>query len=150
MRVSRFAVAIALVTLFAGSARAQFTAVVAAPPTSKAKVAAAQQQQQVAARQDSVARVTLTNMKAWVDSAAGSVGTVAPMTRTDTAIVAATTQAPAAATTHTTAVAKGDVADSTFRQGGRAPNTASPLPMLALLGASSLIAGLALLRRRRA
>ncbi len=153
MRVFRFATALALVTLSAGSLRAQFTAVIGAPKTSAPAVAAAQQKQE-AARQDSVAKVTLTNMKAWVDSAAGTAGTVTPMTAADTAIVAAakTSAAPAAAATahmHT-AVAKGDVVDSTFRNGGRAPNTASPLPLLALLGAASLAAGMALLRRRSA
>ena len=78
-----------------------------------------------AARRDSLARAQVANMKAWVDSAAGDVVT----TRTDGSM---TSEAPA----------------QEFRNGSRAPETASPLPMLALLGAGAMSAGW-LLRRAR-
>jgi hypothetical protein len=84
-------------------------------------------QQKVAA--DSITHAQITNMQTWVDSAAG----VAPrsMTGADTLAGAAGTVASADTTT--------------FVNGTRAPETASDLPLLALMGAMALLLGTVLL-----
>jgi hypothetical protein len=113
------------------SASAQFTTFI--PPQSKVKdsVKAAVVAEQ-RARSDSMTAASVTNMRTWVDSAAG---VVAPTTAADSL---------------TRAVAE----STTFRNGSPAPMTASSLPLLLLLGVSSLSAGALLLvrptRRHRA
>lgn len=105
-------------------ASAQFTTFI--PPRNvvadsvKAAVVAAQKTQT-----DSVSHVQLTNMKTWVDSAAGIVP--APATSVAADSVA---QRMAAADT------------STFRNGMRAPATASDLPLLLVVGLAMLLLGL--------
>ncbi|HKW12457.1 MAG TPA: hypothetical protein VJO33_18865 [Gemmatimonadaceae bacterium] len=93
-------------------------------------------------------RMTLTDMKAWVDSAAGN--TKALVTASDTAdtavaiinpppplppIVSAPTPAPAQTTT--------------FSNGAIAPNTASALPTILTIGLAAFAVGLMLFRSRR-
>jgi hypothetical protein len=110
-------------------AAAQFTTFI--PPQNKVadsvkQVAAVQQKAQA----DSVASMQLTNMKTWVDSAAG----VAP--------------APTTAADSLAMARSGTSADSaTFRNGARAPETASSLPLLLLAGTLALIFGAVLLGR---
>jgi LPXTG-motif cell wall-anchored protein len=119
---------------------AQFTTFVAPPRKaavdSPATVVAAK------ARADSVARMSLTDMKTWVDSAAGTSTQVA--SATDTTMAAANAAAPAvqapAATAHET---------TTFSNGAIAPNTASALPAYLATGLALFSVGLFLLRRRR-
>lgn len=101
-------------------ASAQFTTFI--PPKNhvadsvKAAVVAEQK-----AQTDSVAHAQLTNMKTWVDSAAGIVP--APQTAADS-------------------LAQGIPADSgVMREGMRAPATASSLPLMLVLGLSLLLAG---------
>ena len=131
----RFLFAFALIAGSSSAASAQFTTFI--PPQTKAadsaKTAVATQQR---VRTDSIQRVQLTNMKTWVDSAAG---VVAPpvATKADslmgsppdslTKSQAATDSAP------------------TLKSGARAPATASDLPLLALLGAMGLGIGTVLL-----
>jgi hypothetical protein len=93
------------------------------------------------ARADSVARMRLTDMKAWVDSAAGVSSTqVASANDTTTAnAVAATSAVPTTPDRTTT---------TTFSNGAIAPNTASPLPAYLLAGLASLIVGMLLFRLR--
>ena len=110
-------------------ASAQFTTFI--PPRNtvadsvKAVVVA---QQKVEA--DSVAHAQLTNMKTWVDSAAGL--TPIPVTAADSLAQGVTTS-PAA--------------PAEFPNGMRAPSTASSLPLMLLAGLALLVAGLALMRR---
>lgn len=117
-------VALALIAGLPGIARAQFTTFI--PPQNKVAdsikaVVVAEQKAQT----DSTVHAQLTNMKTWVDSAAGLVPEPQPFA-TDTLAVA----------TRTT------VADtSIFRNGARAPATASPLPLLVLVGLLMLLAG---------
>lgn len=114
------------------TAAAQFTTFI--PPqvrvadSVKAVVAAAQK-----AQTDSAVSLQLTNMKTWVDSAAGI--STPPVTAADSATVGLTS-ASAAETT-------------TFANGSRAPETASDLPTLALIGAVLLVLGTILLSERR-
>jgi len=122
---------------------AQFTTFVAPPRKAAADSAKPSVVAVAKARADSVSRMSLTDMKAWVDSAAGTTkpalsATDTAMTRADTLV--ATTSTPSA-TAHTT---------STFSNGAIAPNTATSLPTLLVAGLLSLTAGLLLLRRRRA
>jgi hypothetical protein len=121
---------LALIAGLPGIAGAQFTTFIPPQPkvvdSVKAVVAAA-----TVARTDSVVNMQLTNMKTWVDSAAG----VAPVPMT---------VADSLATTATT-VASAEVPPATMVNGQRAPATASALPLIALLGASTLSVGLLLL-----
>lgn len=109
---------LALILMGPASAAAQFTTFIPPKNAAKDSVKAATVAQQ-RAKSDSITTAALTNMKTWVDSAAGVV-----VPATDTAAVAAV------------------MADTTpLRSGVRAPATASPLPLLALLGALALAVG---------
>ncbi len=121
---------------------AQFTTFI--PPRAKSAdsikaVVVAQQQ----ARTDSVMRIKLTEMKAWVDSAAGSVAPpIAADPTATTTITTTTTPIPAPAVRDTATFTRA-AADSALRlrHGARAPDTASDLPMLALIGSIALAIG---------
>ena len=119
---------------------AQFTTFVA--PPRKAVADSAPTTVAAKARADSVARMSLTDMKTWVDSAAGTSPQVANVN--DTTMAAAKAAAPA------TEAASGNVrTTTTFSNGAIAPNTASPLPAYLAAGLASFSVGLFLLRRRR-
>ena len=137
------AVAAALV-LGSAEASAQFTGVVI-PPKAKVAPVVDTTPRSVAEMRDSVSRVNLTNMKDWVDSAAVALTTVPTPVVTDTA--AAIPAAPPVAARDTAVRAAGT---TEFREGAPAPNTATPIPLLALLGVSALAGGIWLLRRRNA
>lgn len=122
---------------------AQITTFVAPPrkaalDSTKATVAASS-----AARADTAARMSLGDMKAWVDSAAG-VGTSTQVASADTSTLPLSTPRASAST------AGG--ATTTFSNGAIAPNTASPLPFYAAGGFVLILVGLGTLRlaRRRA
>ena len=131
----RYLLAFAFIAGISSAGSAQFTTFI--PPQTKAadsaKTAVATQQRVQA---DSIERVTLTNMKTWVDSAAGVVAPPA-ITRADslmglppdslTRSQVATDSAP------------------TLKNGARAPETASDLPLFALLGAMGLGIGTVML-----
>ena len=125
--------------LIFGAARAdaQITTVIAAPKRNRPQQQRRHSVEQAA--QDSIARVTLTGMKQWVDSAAARAG-VAPGYRNDagadTAVAATQPDQPR----HRDRTSAPDVASSrqrraTFRDGARAPNTATTVPTIALAGA---------------
>ena len=139
--------AAAILALCSVEASAQFTGVVVPPKRGAAPVADTTPKT-VAEVRDSVARVNLTNMKDWVDSAAAALGVPAT--------VAVDTAAPVVPAVPPTMPARGEEpviparGTTEFREGATAPNTATPIPLLALLGLSSLIGGIWLLRRRRA
>ncbi len=122
---------LALVASLPGTAAAQFTTFI--PPQTKVadsvKAAVATQQK---VQQDSIAQAQLTNMKTWVDSAAG----VTPPTTADSVAnaIAATNSADTGA----------------FRNGMRAPETASDLPLLVVIGIAALGLGTLLLGGSRA
>jgi LPXTG-motif cell wall-anchored protein len=147
--IARAAVA-ALVGLTAARAEAQITTVIAAPKRVEAKAQANARREEAA--QDSIARVTLTGMKQWVDSAANALA-LRPDTGTSPVESPTTPTAPAppqkadsaAARTPATAPA---VPPGGFRDGARAPNTATQVPVVALVGGLMVLAGLVLRRRR--
>lgn len=116
-------------TLAASHANAQITTYIA-PPRSAAPspqmVAAAD-----SARQDSVAQVTMTNMKTWVDSAAGI---AVPAYVGDTSAA--------------NDPGRPDLTVTTFEEGSVAPATASALPALGLFGVVVFAVGAALLAGR--
>jgi LPXTG-motif cell wall-anchored protein len=120
---------------------AQFTTFVAPPKKAAADSA---KPTVAAAKADSVSRMTLTDMKAWVDSAAGTSVQVA--NASDTTMAAANAASGSAATAAPNANGR---TTTTFSNGAIAPNTASPLPTYLAGGLIALGAGLALLRRRR-
>ncbi|HEY4305303.1 MAG TPA: hypothetical protein VGM82_12580 [Gemmatimonadaceae bacterium] len=125
---------LALIAGMPGIARAQFTTFI--PPVNKTAdsikaVAVVQQKVQ----QDSVATAQMTNMKTWVDSAAGIVPT--PTTSLDSA----NSVMPRTAAVTTTTLDS----TTTFVNGTRAPATASSLPLLLLIGLGFFGAGAAVL-----
>jgi hypothetical protein len=145
--------------LFAESLPAQFTAVVIPPPKPERPTVPRSMLTDTTKR-DTSAAVRLQEMSAWVDSAAVSMG-IEP-----TAAESLATRIPA--DTSEGVLAPAPVADTVggpevdtllaparpplaapdeFREGAPAPDTATPFPMLALLGASLIGAG-ALLRRK--
>ena len=121
------------------TATAQFTTFVA-PPRKPAVDSAKAIIAEHTARGDSVKPMSLSDMKAWVDSAAGVSGNpqvaVADTTTVESRLPP-TTSAPALPAPTTT-----------FSDGAIAPNTASALPALALGGVVLLVAGGALLTLR--
>jgi hypothetical protein len=130
-------------------AAAQFTGVVV-PPKSKAQLqAAAARADSAVTRRDSALAARLTDMKKWVDSAAVAVAAQPRAVAGDSSARVDTTRArsdtASARGKVSTAASAGEV--TSFREGAPAPNTASPLPLIALLGAGSLLTG-AWLRRR--
>lgn len=143
--LKRAAVA-ALLTLGTQRAHAQITTVIAAPkrPDTVARQQAARVEQ---AAQDSVARVTLTGMTQWVDSAAAAMSL-----RPDTGTMPASDTSAAAR--NTTAAppdssrARRDTA-AEMRSGARAPDTATLAPTIALAGATLILIGLVMRRRPR-
>jgi hypothetical protein len=143
--LGRVAIA-AMVSFGAGRAGAQITTVIAPPKPNQAKQVEVARREQAA--QDSVARVTLTDMKQWVDSAAGALA-IRPDTGTVPAADAAAAR-PAALAASPVDSASGRVTASAgssraeFRDGVRAPDTATPIPSIAVLGSTLLILGLAL------
>ena len=134
----------------AASANAQITTVVAPPPKRNEpaqQVAAARREQ---AAQDSIARVTMTGMKEWVDSAAASLA-IRPdtvPTSADTAVGASRAPTSPAPRPTSQAPTRAD-SSAEFRSGARAPNTATPIPALALAGAALIAIGVAMKRRER-
>ena len=131
----RYLLALALAAGISSEASAQFTTFI--PPQTKAadsvKTAVAAQQRAVA---DSIQRVQLTNMKTWVDSAAG---VVAPpvATRADSLMGSPPDSLMRSQVASDTA--------PTLKNGARAPQTASDLPLFALLGVMGLGIGTVML-----
>ncbi|HEY4217044.1 MAG TPA: hypothetical protein VGM67_07900 [Gemmatimonadaceae bacterium] len=123
---------LALVVAMPGVARAQFTTFIPPQPKVVDTAKAATSVATATARVDTTMNTQLTNMKTWVDSAAG----VAPSSLTAADSLATATTALTDTTVSTT---------TTMRNGARAPATASALPLIALLGASMLSVGLLLL-----
>jgi hypothetical protein len=127
----------AIAAMGAVPAEAQFTTVVPpARPRADTTVAVAT----VAQQRDSATRETMTEMREWVDSAAATLGVRVDSTPVDTAARVAPIPPPAEPAPRPT---------EAFREGAPAPNTATPLPLLALSGAGLLVFGLLLLRRQR-
>jgi len=93
-------------------------------------------------------RMTLRDMKAWVDSAAGNTKPV--VTASDTADTAVVITNPAPPPAPIVSVPTPTPAQTTrFSNGAIAPNTASPLPTILAIALASLAVGLMLFRSRR-
>jgi hypothetical protein len=142
MRLPRGIVAVLLLTLSARTVAAQITSFV--PPRRPPRPDTTRPVAQKAAeKRDSVTRLTLTSMQAWVDSAIG---------------MPAPSPVPIRDTTSTDggsadSVSRNDVLPPApprfFSNGAIAPATASNLPAILGAGVVSLIAGLVLLRPGR-
>ena len=129
---------LALAAVAPVAASAQFTTFIA-QPAARADSAKAAIVAVAKARTDSITRVTLSDMRAWVDSAAGVPSSVRTDTVTSTVAMApaAPTPAPVPATTTTS-----------FSNGAVAPDTASALPLITILGLASLSLGIVMLAGR--
>ena len=122
--------ALAAIMIVGARTKAQITTFVASPPRKiePAQQAAAQQREKVA--QDSVARVAMTGMKEWVDSASAALA-IRPdtvPTNSDTAVGtarAATTPAPKS---DSSARARTSERQPEFRNGAGAPKHGDPDP----------------------
>jgi hypothetical protein len=147
----RHLLVLALIAGLPEIAGAQFTTFI--PPQNRvadsAKAVVVAQQK---AKADSVVNLQITNMKTWVDSAAGSLPAV-PATAPDSqapaitkpTTVPATVPATVPTTAPTTTVPDSAVKSAGMRNGERAPATASALPLFALLGAIGVAIGVFLL-----
>jgi hypothetical protein len=136
-------VALAL-TLTASPAAAQFTGVVAPPKARTTAAANAAAEATPGARSDSAGRTALSDMRAWVDSAAGvsaPAATKPDSTRNDSTAIPPSASAQVDPVQQPAASA----ADST--DGMRAPDTATMLPAVALAGLLMLGGGAWLLNR---
>jgi cobalamin biosynthesis Mg chelatase CobN len=143
----------------AAPAAAQFTSAVIPPPSSGRDslariVARTDTMSRPSHAPDSSAAATLSSMKVWVDSVALAMGNRPPGAAADTTAAGAPVEAPSAGRTPsrsrdtvTTRVEAEGGEVTRFRNGAPAPETATPLPLLAVLGVVSVVAG-ALLRRR--
>jgi hypothetical protein len=127
-----------MVVIAPAGASAQFTGVVVPPRKAEAEASAAV----VAARADSVRETRLTDMRAWVDSAATSLGVSTAAAPADSAAFPAAPTEPA---THTE-TANGTV--ESMSTGVRAPDTATLFPLLAMVGAVFISAGAFLVSTR--
>ena len=139
-RAAKIAIIVSAVVAVAGlpaSAAAQFTTFVA-PPRKAAVDSAKQAIVAEQTRTDSVTRMTITDMKAWVDSAAG-VSANAQVATADTSAMAP--QQPVTANQPPRGV-------TSFSEGAVAPATASPLPAFLAGGTLLLVLGLGLLYAR--
>ena len=130
--------AVAMVVISPAGAPAQFTSVITQPK--KAEPAATVTTTAGGAATDTARVAQMADMRAWVDSAAGALGVATQSPADTTAVVTAH-----AADTHTT-VSTGDV--GSMSTGVRAPDTASTVPLIALLGAVVLSVGTFLLSTR--
>jgi hypothetical protein len=122
---------------------AQFTTFI--PPQPKAvdsAKATAPMAARATPRADSIVRMRLTDMKTWVDSAAGSVAP--PVSAPKPPESEPTTPAPLTPDTASVSSVARDSAVR-LRHGARAPATASDLPLIALIGAAALAVGTVLL-----
>jgi cobalamin biosynthesis Mg chelatase CobN len=140
----------AIVVFGAARADAQITTVMDPPKRVDPKQQAAAKREEVV--QDSIARVTMTGMKEWVDSAATALAvrpdtTAAPASNSVSS--AAQAQQPPQRTDSTTAARNRQAAPTEFRDGARAPNTGTPVPTVALVGAVLVLLGVALRARPR-
>jgi hypothetical protein len=159
----RYTLIAALALAFSADALpAQFTAVVVPPPKPERPTVPRSMLADTTRRDTSTIR-RLQEMSAWVDSAAVEMGievsaaeslaTTVPADTTRDPLEAADTTAQVADTTGgpetdlAAAPPPRAPAPDEFRDGAPAPDTATPFPMLALLGAALIGAG-ALLRRR--
>jgi hypothetical protein len=146
--IRRFSAAAALlVAVGVTEARAQITTVIG--PAKRAQATGPDSVRRERVAQDSIARVTLTDMKQWVDSAAQALA-LRPDTGT-TPAEAPTTVAAAQLPPRpdsATVSRRTEAAPPEFREGGRAPNTATAIPTLGVLGAALLVIGIAVGRRR--
>lgn len=133
-------VVLAFSTLLPVASEGQFTTFTPPRPrVDSTKAAVRTPAEQQAATADSVARVAITNMKAWVDSAAGDV----VVNRTDS--TGRPVAAPGPVTSGTDRAAAAAESTTVFRDGARAPDTATWLPLLVLVGVGAIGAGLLLL-----
>ena len=137
------AVVAALMTIGAASAHAQITTVIAPSPKRNEST-----QQEVARReqatQDSVARVTLTGMTEWVDSAAASLALRPDTDGAARSADSAAVQQPARTSADSSKVMNAAKGEVELRDGARAPNTATSIPTLGLIGTVLIMLGVGL------
>lgn len=131
---------LAAFAILPATAGAQFTAVITPPEPEKPAVVA----QVAPAAADSLHKTRMTNMREWVDSAASAMGVA-----TDSTIVASTVTAePDTAVAEPLSRSEQRIARR--ESAGTLPDTASPYPFIALLGATLIVAGAWMARPREA
>ena len=127
----------AMVVFAPAGASAQFTGVVVPPKKTESEASASV----VAARADSVRETRLTDMRAWVDSAATSLGVSTAAAPVDSTL-------PAVAGEPATHTETSNGAVESMSTGVRAPDTATLFPLLAMVGAAFISAGAFLVSTR--
>ena len=148
-------IAAAALAVTATALPAQFTTVVV-PPPQKERPSVPRSMRSDTTQRDTSTAERLKEMSAWVDSAAVAMGIEPTRAESLAVTVPADTVGGVQAPPAEADTVGGPVVDSAraprpapdeFREGAPAPDTATPFPLLALLGASLIGAG-ALLRRR--
>ena len=134
MRIKTAALLVGMIAAPIVTAGAQFTTVVAPPPAQKQAIAVAEAKK-AEVPSDTGHRATLQAMSAWVDSVAG---TPAPAVVTDSA---AGEVAPSSDSAAVPTPRNEGAGTTRFADGARAPNTASPLPLILVAGLGALLAG---------
>jgi hypothetical protein len=146
--------AAAAVLLVAGSgeAAAQFTGVVTPPrptPRQQAAVARADSASRNTGARDSANTTRLTDMKTWVDSATVALAGTDARPRADTTTARDTVAAEVTVAGPVAGRRGANAPAPAMHDGARAPDTATPLPTLALLGALAVGVGVVLMGRDR-
>lgn len=147
-------IALLLLLVLPAAASAQITAGLTRPVDLAARDSVVREQGIIAAARDSVAREERLDLQAWVDSAAGSLSagadpiTPIPGAPADSVVENADIVPPPPGTRPGALPPAGRQPTTTFREGAPAPDTATPLPLLAAVGGVMTAAG-AWLRRRR-
>lgn len=131
--------ALALVVFAPSGAAAQFTTVIRPPDRQEEAATAAT----VQARTDSAAALQITSMQQWVDSVAAEAAAEG-----DT--IVSVEAGGEVVTDSAELMARADDPTLRYASGAPAPDTATPLPMLALIGLLAAGIGGALLHRPRA
>lgn len=144
MRLARGIVAVLLLTPSARTVAAQITTFVPPKPAPRPDTTQKTVAEKAAEKRDSVSRLTLTSMKAWVDSAVG-LPAPSPVPPRDTIATSDVDRADSLFRDHVLPPAP----TRFFSNGAIAPATASNLPAMVAAGVVSLLAGLLLLRSGR-
>ena len=150
MKLSQLVALVAALVCAASPAAAQFTSAVV-PPKAKPRVDSTVVRADSMRKEQKKLAQRMTDMKAWVDSAAVALAAQPSSPAADTSATARSGADTARKGERVTQSATGEVAEARdaatkFKNGAPAPATATQLPLLVVLGIGATLAGVALRR----
>ena len=150
MKLSQLVTLVAAVICAASPAAAQFTSSVV-PPKAKPRVDSAVVRADSMRKEQKKLAQRMTDMRAWVDSAAVALAAQPSSQAADTSAGARSAAGTSRTGGQVTETATGEVAEARdgatkFKNGAPAPATATELPLLVVLGIGATLAGVALRR----